>query len=62
MKLKREPAVIAAALAAIIQGVLIFTTNDATVDTSSWVAFLIPAVTVVAGFFIRRKVTPVDKS
>lgn len=57
--MKREPVVLAAALAAILQGVWIFVSNDplATGISADW---LMPLVTVAAGWFGRRKSIPVQ--
>lgn len=54
--MKREPAVIIAALAALVQGVAIYTTGDAGVDTS----WLLPILTVVAGVLTRQRVSPTN--
>lgn len=55
----REPVLIAAALAAILQGVWMLISNDASVDTSAWGGALVPLVTLAAGWLARRKVMPV---
>lgn len=54
----REPAVIAATLAAVIQGVLIFIHNDAAMNLVGWEVWLTPLVTMGAGILTRRKVVP----
>lgn len=52
----REPAIIIAALAAIIQGVLIFVTSDPSYDASE---ILTPLLTMLVGLWVRQKVVPV---
>lgn len=51
--LKKEPAVIIAALLAVVQGVLIFTTGNATYDASE---ILTPILTLLVGLLTRQKV------
>lgn len=55
----REPVLIAAALAAILQGVGILWTNDVAFQLLGWEAWLAPLVTLLAGALARRKVVPV---
>lgn len=58
----REPAVIAAAIAAVIQGVLILLHNDAASPPLAGAeVWLTPVITLIAGLFTRHKVVPVQK-
>lgn len=54
----REPVIIAASIAALIQAGVIFVTGDLTVSTVSYESWLLPVVTVVGGLLGRRKVMP----
>lgn len=54
--MRKEPAIIVAALAAIIQGVLIYVTSDPTYDASE---ILTPVLTLIVGALVRQKVMPV---
>lgn len=53
---KREPAVLIAALMALVQSVVIFVTGD----TTASVSWLLPILTVVAGLLTRSQVVPVE--
>jgi fucose 4-O-acetylase-like acetyltransferase len=54
--LKREPAVIIAALAAIVQGVAIIFTGDPSTQTDWATPILTALVTMLAGLWTRRRV------
>lgn len=57
----KEPAIIAAALAAIIQGLVILFTEEQTIDQDDILPWLVPVVTLLAGWLTRRKVVPVTR-
>ena len=50
----KEPAIIIAAVVAVVQGVMIFTTGDVNAN----VEWVIPVLTALGGVFIRSKVFP----
>jgi hypothetical protein len=55
--LGRQPAIVLAALAAIVQGILIFVTQDVTAD-ATW---LMPILTLIAGFLTKKKTVPTEQ-
>lgn len=57
----REPVVLAAGIAAILQGLLIIFTSNVSAVVPGWELWLTPLITVVAGLFARKKVTPDKK-
>lgn len=54
----REPVIIIAALAALIQGIAIFLFSDTTISQEAIGTWLAPLITLIASFFARRKVMP----
>lgn len=57
--LGREPAIIAASVAAVLQGIYIFVTQDSGATLAGLELWLVPVVTFLAGLFTRQKVMPV---
>lgn len=56
----REPVLLAAGLAAILQGGWMIVTNDLSVSAAGIEAVLLPALTLIGGWFGRSKSVPVD--
>jgi len=56
MMLKKEPAIIIAAIATMIQAVLIFVTDDITIDQNQFQSWLMPVLTMLVGLATRTQV------